>query len=74
MFDRLTCRHRYEKLIERFGRGALTGLKDRAQFDTRRPAMLQAALRSKQSASLMMIDIDHFKSINDTYGHPRVIG
>ncbi len=71
VFDRLTYRHRYEKLIERIGRDPLTGLKDRGQFDTKGPAMLQAASRSKQSFSLMMIDIDHFKSINDTHGHPE---
>lgn len=70
VFDRLTYRHRYEKLVERMGRDALTGLKDRGQFDTKGPAMLQAALQSKLSVSLMMIDIDHFKSINDQHGHP----
>jgi len=70
VFDRLTYRHRYEKLVERIGRDALTGLKDRGQFDTRGPAMLQAASRTNLSVSLMMIDIDHFKSINDRYGHP----
>lgn len=71
VFDRLTYRHRYEQLVQRIGRDALTGLKDLGQFDTRGPAMLQTALRSKQSVSLMMIDIDHFKAINDTYGHPQ---
>jgi len=69
VFDRLTYRHRYEQLVERIGRDALTGLKDRGQLDTRGPAILQAALRSKLSVSLMMIDIDHFKSINDRHGH-----
>lgn len=70
VFDRLTYRHRYEKLVERIGRDALTGLKDRGQFDTKGPVMLKAASRSKLSVSLMMIDIDHFKAINDTHGHP----
>lgn len=71
VFDRLTYRHRYEKLVERIGRDALTGLQDRGRFDTRGPAMLQAALRSELSVSLMMIDIDHFKAINDQHGHPQ---
>jgi len=57
-------------IYERIGRDALTGLKDRGQFDTKGPAMLKAASRSKVSVSLMMIDIDHFKAINDTHGHP----
>lgn len=46
VFDRLTYRHRYEKLVERIGRDALTGLKDRGPFDVRGSAMLQAALQS----------------------------
>lgn len=51
VFDRLTYRHRYEKLVERFGRDALTGLKDRGQFDTRGPAMLRPPCgRSNRSA------------------------
>lgn len=71
VFDRLTYRHRYEKLVERIGRDALTGLQDRGRFDMKGPAILQAALRSELSVSLMMIDIDHFKAINDQNGHPQ---
>lgn len=69
VFDRLTYRHRYEKLIERVGRDALTGLQDRGRFDMKGPAMLRAASRAQRSMSLMMIDIDSFKSINDDHGH-----
>ncbi|WP_348639337.1 GGDEF domain-containing protein [Aquamicrobium sp. LC103] len=70
VFDRLTYRHRYEKLVERIGKDPLTGLQDRGRFDAQGPKMLQVALRSERSVSLMMIDIDHFKSINDRHGHP----
>lgn len=70
VFDRLTYRHRYEKLIEQVGRDALTGLQDRGQFDIRGPATLQNSAQNKLPLSLLMIDIDDFKSINDQYGHP----
>lgn len=69
VFDRLTYRHRYEKLVERVGKDALTGLQDRGQFDAKGGAMLQAASQSGVPLSLMMIDIDNFKSINDSRGH-----
>ncbi|HMM62930.1 MAG TPA: GGDEF domain-containing protein [Mesorhizobium sp.] len=69
VFDRLTYRHRYEKLAERVGKDALTGLQDRGQFDVKGPSMLDAASRSGEPLSLMMIDIDHFKAINDSHGH-----
>lgn len=69
IFDRLTYRHRYEKLAKQIGRDALTGLQDRGQFDTKGPTMMQAAFQADLSVSLMMIDIDHFKAINDRYGH-----
>lgn len=69
VFDRLTYRHRYERLVERVGKDALTGLQDRGRFDAKGAAMLQAASQSGLSLSLMMIDIDHFKSINDSRGH-----
>ena len=45
------------RAFERIGRDALTGLKDRGQFDSGEPLMLQTAARSKQSVSPMMIDI-----------------
>lgn len=71
VFDRLTYRYRYERLAERIGKDALTGLQDRGEFDTRGPILLEAASQSDLSISLMMIDIDHFKSINDNHGHPE---
>ncbi len=47
----------------------LTGTYNRAHFDATLEAELSRSRRSKRPVSLLMIDMDHFKSINDTYGH-----
>jgi diguanylate cyclase (GGDEF)-like protein len=69
VFDRLTYRHRYENLLRNVGRDSLTGLNNRGQLDIIGPTMMALSKRSANPLSLMMIDIDHFKSINDTRGH-----
>ncbi len=48
----------------------LTGLWNRAYFDKRWSDEIAAAQRHGRAVSLAMLDVDHFKSINDTYGHP----
>lgn len=49
---------------------ALTGLRNRAYMDERLAAEINGAARSGRPLSLVMIDLDHFKSLNDGYGHP----
>lgn len=49
---------------------ALTGLFNRRYFDTLLIAEMQRTLRYKTPISLILLDIDHFKHVNDTYGHP----
>jgi diguanylate cyclase (GGDEF)-like protein len=70
VFDRLTYRRRYERLVEMVGKDNQTGLDDRGRFDAAGPQALVAAARAGRAVSLMMIDIDQFKAINDHYGHP----
>lgn len=48
----------------------LTGLWNRAYFDKRWSDEVAAALRHGRPLSLAMIDADHFKAVNDTFGHP----
>jgi diguanylate cyclase len=47
----------------------LTGLGNRKYFDRSIDAAVQSALASGEPLSLLMFDIDHFKSFNDSYGH-----
>lgn len=49
---------------------ALTGLKNRQFFDQHLQQTWRHALRWQQPLGLLMIDVDHFKRVNDNYGHP----
>jgi two-component system cell cycle response regulator len=52
-------------------RDALTGLSNRRTFDEHLDSMLAQQRKTGQSFALVIFDIDHFKSINDTRGHPE---
>lgn len=58
-----------EKLVHQRDHDALTGLGNRRLFDRVAAFELQRASRSGTPLSLVMLDIDHFKRVNDTYGH-----
>lgn len=49
---------------------ALTGLFNRGAFDEQLQRTADLSILSGQAACLLMVDADHFKKINDSYGHP----
>jgi diguanylate cyclase (GGDEF)-like protein len=57
------------KLEEQSITDGLTGLKNRRFFDERLPEEFRRAQRYADPVSLIMIDLDHFKRVNDRYGH-----
>jgi len=48
---------------------ALTGLNNRRYLETHLASMLEQATSRGRPLSIMILDIDHFKSVNDTWGH-----
>ncbi len=48
----------------------LTGAYNKRYFDDRLKEEFSYSVRSQLPCSLVMMDVDHFKKINDTYGHP----
>lgn len=48
----------------------LTGLNNVRQFDAVWNTLINNATEKNEKLSLLIIDIDHFKHVNDTYGHP----
>ena len=50
-------------------RDGLTGLFNRRYLDEMLPRELRRAERGNRALSVLMLDIDHFKQFNDTYGH-----
>jgi diguanylate cyclase (GGDEF)-like protein len=58
-----------EKILELSRIDPLTGLANRRFFSERIQEMISLATRRSKPLSLIMTDIDHFKRVNDTWGH-----
>lgn len=57
------------KLLHDANHDFLTGLHNRRHFKEQLVAEVERTRRTASPVSLLMVDIDHFKRINDTYGH-----
>ena len=60
---------RYQAALALSQHDVLTGLLNRAGFETTLTRELKLARRNQTPLSLVFMDIDHFKAINDTHGH-----
>ncbi len=69
VFQKLTYRQLYEQARTRMTRDALTGLYNRGYFDEALPRALAQAERYQHPLSVLLVDTDHFKEINDTHSH-----
>lgn len=59
----------YEESVSMAVKDGLTGLYNRRYFDVHYSNMVSQAKQQRKTLALMMLDIDHFKQVNDTYGH-----
>ncbi len=59
-----------DALCDLSSRDALTGLANRRQFEIALAREIDRVARAGEPALVLMVDIDHFKRVNDTHGHP----
>ncbi|OJF91024.1 GGDEF domain-containing protein [Pararhizobium antarcticum] len=71
IFNDLTFRERYEDLLSRSGRDSLTGTLDRGRLEHDGMRLIRNAVAAGTPTSVMIIDADHFKAVNDRLGHPE---
>jgi diguanylate cyclase (GGDEF)-like protein len=69
LFQVLTYRQKYEALRAQASRDPVTGVHNRGFFDDVLRVQLAAARRGGAPVAVLLVDVDHFKRINDTYGH-----
>ncbi|TQS70229.1 EAL domain-containing protein [Rhodobacteraceae bacterium] len=67
--DRTEQNHSAQKLIHLARHDALTGLPNRGRFIEELDAALEIAQKTKGKLAVLNIDLDGFKSVNDTHGH-----
>lgn len=63
------ARHKLQFALENAAQDPLTGLFNRRYFERRLREEVAHARRHKRPFSLVMLDLDHFKLVNDTFGH-----
>ncbi len=61
---------RMQELQREANEDPLTGLKNRRRFDEDLRLAMARARRERTTGALLMLDLDHFKQVNDTRGHP----
>ncbi len=66
--DRL--RETYRQSLELAATDPLTGLNNRRYLSNHLGRQITRAKETRKACSILMVDVDHFKRINDTYGHP----
>lgn len=64
-----SLRSNVQAAIELAAVDALTGLNNRRYLETHLASLLDQAAHKGRALTLMILDIDHFKSVNDTHGH-----
>ncbi len=70
VFQDITQRKKIERELNRLATtDSLTGIANRRSFFERMETELARTKRFGEPASLLMVDLDHFKRVNDTYGH-----
>jgi len=67
--NQLTREYANEGLLRFAFTDYLTGLKTRGYFEQQLDLEIKRAERNKAKLALLMVDIDHFKQLNDRYGH-----
>lgn len=67
--DELSHLGRVQEKLDAAGTDPLTGLRSRAYLDTDLPRVVQRLDDTERKVSAIFIDLDHFKEVNDTYGH-----
>ena len=70
IFQALTYRQRYEDLKRESRRDALTQVLHRGQLEPLGRDLLAVARTTGRPVSLLLIDVDSFKDVNDRHGHP----
>jgi two-component system, cell cycle response regulator len=62
-------RHNYEQSLSMALTDSLTGVFNRRYVSAHLPRLLERSWESQKPVAILMFDIDHFKTVNDTYGH-----
>lgn len=68
LFEQLGCKNKALELMATSDK--LTGLKNRHSLDARLESEIERSIRYSEPLSIILFDIDHFKRVNDTWGHP----